>query len=132
MQLHRHEAELKESDTNVLLISFGTELWARGWLQETGASFPLLLDPERRTYAAYKLGSSRVRTWGPNVLWRYAKLLLAGEKLRPAQGDPYQMGGDFIVDGSGILRLAHASKDPVDRPPVDELLAVLRANRPAS
>ena len=129
MQLHRYETQLNELGVHTLLISFGTEFWARGWLQETAAPFPLLLDPERRTYKAYRLGSSRLRTWGPNVLWRYAKLLRRGEKLRPAQGDPYQMGGDFIVDGNGILRLAHASKDPVDRPPIEKLLATARERR---
>jgi len=129
VQLHHHEAELKQLNVQVLTISFGAESWARGWLHETGSPFPLLLDPERRTYAAYQLRSSFLRSWGPNVLWRYLKLMLAGERLRPAQGDPHQMGGDFIVDASGIIRLAHPSQDPVDRPPVDVLLATLRALR---
>lgn len=125
--MRHYEAELRQQNVQVLLISFATEYWARGWLEETASPFPLLLDPERRTYAAYKLGSSVVRTWGPNVLWRYLKLLLAGERLRPAQGDPHQMGGDFIVDAAGAIRLAHHSKDPVDRPPVDILMAMLSA-----
>ena len=129
MQLHHHEAELRQLNAQVLTISFGTEYWARGWLQETGSPFPLLLDPERRTYTAYQLHSSFLRAWGPNVLWRYLKLILAGERLRPAQGDPHQMGGDFIVDAAGVIRLAHRSRDPVDRPPVAVLLATLRALR---
>lgn len=41
------------------------------------------------------------------------------------QGDPRQLGGDVIVDAEGVIRLIHRSKDPVDRLPVDRLLAVL-------
>ena len=59
-------------------------------------------------------------------MFHYLKLILRGEKLLPVQGDPHQLGGDFVVDAAGIIRLAHRSKDPVDRPPVEKLLAVLR------
>jgi hypothetical protein len=59
-------------------------------------------------------------------MWHYLKLRLRGQKLLPVQGDPHQLGGDFIVDAAGIIRLSHPSKDPVDRPPVEDLLASLR------
>jgi alkyl hydroperoxide reductase subunit AhpC len=127
VQLHHHQAELRQLGVQVLTISFSTDYWARAWLQETGSSFPLLLDPERQAYAAYRLGSSRLRSWGPNVLWDYLKRMVAGERLRPAQGDAHQLGGDFIVDAAGIIRLAHPSRDPTDRPPVKTLLAALQA-----
>ncbi len=120
-----HVDALKE--VQVLTISFSAGHWADGWAQETGSPYPLLLDPERISYRAYQLRSSRLRSWGPNVLWRYVKLLMAGEHLRPAQGDPNQLGGDFIIDADGIIRLAHPSKDPVDRPAVATLLSTLSA-----
>lgn len=122
----RHAAdEFQRLGAQVLLISFGAEHWARAWLHDTGAPFPLLLDPERVTYRAYGLGASVLRVWSPKVLWHYLKLMLAGQKLRHIQGDPHQLGGDFVLDATGVLRLAHASKDPVDRPSVETLLAVL-------
>jgi hypothetical protein len=37
------------------------------------------------------------------------------------------LGGDFIIDANGIIRLSHPSRDPIDRPPVSQLLAVLKA-----
>ena len=63
-------------------------------------------------------------------MFHYLKLILRGRKLLPVQGDPHQMGGDFIIDAAGFIRLAHASKDPVDRPPVEKLLSVLRSLAP--
>ncbi len=125
-QLRHFEDAFRRLDAQVLIISFGADHWARAWLQETGSPFPLLLDPERATYQAYGLGSSFIRVWSPKVMWHYLKLVLAGDHLRPVQGDPHQLGGDFIVDAAGIIRLAYRSHDPVDRPPVEMLLAKLR------
>ncbi len=124
-QLRRFTDELAQLDAQVLLVSFGEERWARAWLQETGAPFPLLLDPERAVYRAYGLETSFVRVWSPKVMWHYTRRVLAGQKLQSIQGDPHQLGGDFVVDGQGVIRLAYRSKDPVDRPPVEALLAAL-------
>ena len=38
-----------------------------------------------------------------------------------------QLGGDFIVDRDGILRLAYRSRDPADRPEVTLLLETIEA-----
>ena len=125
-QLRDRQSELDGFNVQILLISFGTESWARAWLDETGAPFPLLLDPQRQAYRAYGMGRSVIGAWGPKVLWRYLTLLIKGRRLRPVRGDPYQLGGDFVVDNDGIVRLAHASLDPTDRPSVDSLLKTVR------
>ena len=128
-QLRRFEAELRRLEVQVLVISFGVEFWARAWLQETQSPFSLLLDPERAAYRAYGLERSFVRVWSPKVMWHYTRRVLAGQKLQSIQGDPYQLGGDFVVDAAGIVRLAHRSKDPVDRPPVEALLTAITETR---
>lgn len=110
-------------DVQVLVISFGAEFWARAWLQETQSPFSLLLDPERAAYRAYGLERSFVRVWSPKVMWHYTRRVLAGQKLQSIQGDPHQLGGDFVIDRSGVIRLAYRSKDPVDRPSVETLVA---------
>lgn len=124
-QLRHFEAELRRRDVQVRVISFGTEFWARAWLQETASPFPLLLDPERTVYRSYGLERSFMRVWSPKVMWHYTRRVLAGQKLQSIQGDPHQLGGNFVIDAAGVLRLAHRSKDPVDRPPVKTLLAAL-------
>ena len=37
-----------------------------------------------------------------------------------------QLGGDFIVDADGIVRLAYRSENPTDRAPVPRLMNALR------
>ncbi len=124
-QLRQYAAEIESLKARVVVISFGPTLGARAWLQETGAPFTLLLDSERAAYRAYGLEYSLLRSWGVNVWFRYAQLLLAGRSWRGIQGDSGQLGGDFIVDTGGIIRLAYRSHDPADRPSMKQLLAVL-------
>ena len=124
-QLRQHSAEFESLSARIALISLGPALGARAWLEETGAPFTLLLDPDRAAYRAYGLDASLSRSWGPKVWWQYARLLLSGRKWRGIQGDSGQLGGDFIVDTNGIIQLAYRSHDPTDRPSVSQLLTVL-------
>lgn len=123
--MRRHADEFRRLDAEVLFISFGTVAWARAWLEETASSFPLLLDPDRSAYLAYGLRSTR-RLLSLRVIWQYVRLLLAGRRLRPVQGDPHQAGGDFVIDSRGVVRLAYRSQDAADYPPVDSILDLLR------
>ena len=124
-QLRQHTAEIESLNAQVVVISFGPARGAQAWLEETGAPFTLLLDPDRAAYRAYELEHSFVRSWGPRVWSRYAQLLLAGRAWRGIQGDSGQLGGDVIVDTNGIIRFAHRSHDPADRPSIRQLLATL-------
>jgi hypothetical protein len=126
VQLAPRYQEIQALNAEVATISFGIEYWARMWLQETQSPFPFLVDPERAAYHAYGLQSSVVRSWMPQNLWYYAKAALQGREKFGKRGDPHQLGGDFIVDSRGIVRLAHPSSEPTDRPSVDRLLAVMR------
>jgi peroxiredoxin len=107
------------------IVSFGTLPEAQAWLEETCTPFRLLLDPDRETYRAFGLQRSLLRSWNIKTVWRYAQLLTAGRRWRGIQGDSAQLGGDFIVDRFGVVRPAYPSRDPTDRPAVDDLLAAL-------
>lgn len=125
-QLRPYADTITSLNSSVVLIAFGTEAGARTWLEEVEQPFTLLLDPDRAAYRAYELEWSLLRSWNLNTFWRYIRLLLSGRRWRGIQGDSGQLGGDFIVDAQGIVRLAHRSQDPTDRPPVATLLTVLK------
>ncbi len=107
-------------------MSFSSPGYARVWSEEVCSAFRLLLDRERTLYRAYGLERSLWRSWNLRTLWLYIRLLLSGRKWRGIQGDSAQLGGDFIVDSEGVVRLTYRSHDPTDRPPVAALLALLR------
>jgi alkyl hydroperoxide reductase subunit AhpC len=129
-QLCQHQGELKRLNVKVLILSFGTLPAAQAWLEETCSPFELLLDPERSVYEAYELERSAFRSWNLRTLWRYVQLLASGRRWRGIQGDSTQLGADLIVDPDGVVRLAHYSHDPTDRPAVDGLLATLTSLQP--
>lgn len=85
--------------------------------------FPVLVDRDRSTYAAWGLARARRRDiWlDPNVYKVYWRLIRAGDKLRPAGTDVYQLGGDFVVAPDGTIAYARPQHRD-DRPPVGELL----------
>ncbi len=122
----QHQDEFKQLNTEVLIVAFGALPLAQAWLEETCTPFRLLLDPERTVYQVYGLERSLLRSWNLKTVRRYVQLMRAGRQWRGIQGDSTQLGGDFIVDTDGILRLAYRSSEATDRPPVERLFAVLR------
>ena len=123
-QLCQVQEELQRLDVEVLIITFGALPAAQTWLEETCSPFHLLLDQDRSVYDAYGLERSFWRSWNLKTMWRYAQLLGAGRQWRGIQGDSAQLGGDFVLDAGGFVRLAYRSQDPTDRPPVEQLLAI--------
>jgi alkyl hydroperoxide reductase subunit AhpC len=119
--------EIAALNTRVFIISFGTLPAVQQWMNETCTTFTVLLDRERTVYNAYGLERSRLRAFSPRTLWFYATRHLRGKQMHSSHGDDTsQLGGDFIVDKNGLLRLSYPSHDPVDRPPVQALLDILR------
>ena len=122
----QHKDGLERLNVQVLVIGFGAVSSARRWLEQTCDDFPLLLDPERKVYRLYGLEESWLRSWNLRTIRLYIRLLTSGRKWRGIQGKSTQLGGDFIVDSGGIVRLAYRSREATDRPAVDELLDLLR------
>jgi peroxiredoxin len=125
-QLASHQAAFERLNTKVVAISFGTDYWARAWLQETQSPFLLLLDRIRALYRAFGLERSVLASWGVKTLWYYAQALWRGEKLLEKRGDTQQLGGAFIIDAGGIIQFAYRGRDPTDRPAATHLLDVLQ------
>lgn len=126
-QLCQNLDEIQALNTEVIIISFGSFPAAQAWLKETCTPFHILLDSERVVYRAYGLDRSILRSWGAKTIWRYVQLLASGRKWRGIQGDSAQLGGDFIVDANGVVRLAYRSHDPTDRPSIGYLMNQIQA-----
>jgi len=124
-QLCQYQEELERLSAKVLIVTFGTFPAAQEWLAETCSPFQLLLDPERKVYDTYSLDRSLWRSWNLRTMWRYVQLLSTGRQWRGIQGDSAQLGGDFIIGADGIVRLAYRSRDPVDRPQVEQIVTII-------
>jgi peroxiredoxin len=121
------QEEFKKLNTRVFIISFGTLPALQQWMKDVCGTFTVLLDCDRTTYKAYQLERSRLRAYHPRVVWIYIKRWFQRGKFYDSHGDDTsQLGGDFVVDKAGILRLVYPSHNPSDRPSVDDLLNTLK------
>ncbi len=125
--MRQHEDELASLGVQVVVVTFERPEQARKYQQESQLPWPILIDHDRRLYQAYGMekGSKRQILGLKNWL-AYAKLAWRGEKIRKPTDDVYQLGGDVLIDGQGIVRFHFVSQRPVDRPPVEELLERIR------
>ncbi len=120
--------EIAARGAAVLVVSFSPVAALERYRAQLELPFPVAADVDRSAYRAYRLGAGSFwSVWHPRVLWRYVVLTRRGMKLqRPAGGDDLsQLGGDFVIDGDGIVRFAHPSRRPDDRPAVQALLDAL-------
>ncbi len=109
------------------MISFAQRRAMEHYARDMRIPFPLLSDPERAAYRAYGLRMGGLWSiFGPKTVWEYVKLIARGRLFRGIEADPFQLGGDVVIDGTGIVRFAHRSEDPADRPAMDRLLQAIR------
>ncbi len=123
---HRYE-EFRAAGAEVAVVSFALSKALLPYARDLRIPFPLLSDPERGAYKAYGLRKGSFWSiFGPATIWTYVKLISRGRLFRGIQADPFQLGGDFVIDGQGIARFAYRSEEPTDRPSADRLLRAVR------
>jgi peroxiredoxin len=126
-QLCQNEEQFEQLKTRIVIISFGTLPAVQAWMKESCVTFQIALDRERTVYTAYGLERSFWRSRNLKTRWYYFKAWLSGKKGFDSHGDDTsQLGGDFIVDKNGVLRLVYPSHDPTDRPSAEYLLERLQ------
>lgn len=111
----------------IVVVTFEAGYLAQQYVSETGITWPLLIDEQRKVYEAYgMLHASFWDIWGPQTWWVYFREALAGHMPKKSDGDISQRGGDVLLDPGGIVRLHHVGTGPADRPSVDAIQKVLR------
>lgn len=112
---------------NVRLVVIGNgQPWhARAFREVEGILFDLWVDPEMKAYraAGLKRGFTRVFSWRMfGHIWRAMR---GGFRQKGVQGDPWQLGGAFVITPDGKTVYEHVSREAGDHATVPELLQVL-------
>lgn len=125
-KLEESDKLFKQAGCKVIVLSFGSSKGAEAWLQETGTSIELFLDPDRQVYAFFGLDRSVSKVWSISTIHYYAAQKAQGRNLpRSVSGvedDPLQMGGDFTLDRSLRIVLSHPSTSPTDRVSIEDVV----------
>lgn len=128
--MRRQYPELHAAGGEVLVICFDALERAERYAREQELPFPLLADPERRVYRAYRLEQGSVwRFLMPRVVLGTLRMLESGRQLQWPHEDLLQLGGDFVVDPNGLLAVVHPCQDPTDRPPAATLMTAVLSGK---
>jgi hypothetical protein len=127
LQLQQHERTFEGFNTRIAVVTFEATPFGQAYAAETKLRWPILIDQGRTLYRHYGMHRGRISDiWGFPTWWAYAKEIARGRVPRPSAADTRQLGGDVLIDPSGIVRLHHVGRGPADRPPVAAILAVLQ------
>jgi hypothetical protein len=131
VQVHREREAIEAQGARLAFVGNGDRRFARAFAEELGIEAPVYVDPSRRAYAALGLRRGVVAALGSaSVVSHAARAMRAGFRQRGVQGDPWQLGGVFVVAPGGLVRYAYASTSAGDHPRTEAILAALAAGRP--
>ena len=126
MQLRGHAAEMQAQGAKLAAIGLGDARYAAAFREETGITFPLLIDDERLAYNAAGLKSANLLHLLRSDNARARKRAQAGGFRQHKLGqNPFQLGGSFVLGPGNVDRYAHISKTFGDNASVEALLAAL-------
>jgi peroxiredoxin len=124
----KRAAEFAAAGVDLAIVGVGTPEQARAFRLLTGWKHAIVVDAERRAYAAADL-----RRMGCFSLLRPALLRAAlaarreGFRQTKTQGDAWQLGGTMVVEPGDRVRYSHRNAGPEDEAPLDDVVAAARA-----
>jgi hypothetical protein len=124
--LRDHESEIQEAGASLAAIGLGDINYARLFRDETGITFPLLIDEERRAYKVAELRKANLLHLfrGDNFAAR-KEAKDAGHRQHKLGKDPFQLGACFVFAPGNRDVFAHVSKTFGDNASVVKVLAAL-------
>jgi len=125
-RLRDHEPAFHEKGASLAAVGLGDADYARAFRQESGITFPLLIDEHRLAYRAAGLRSASLLHLlrRDNVAAR-ARARASGFRQQKLGKNPFQLGGSFIFAPGNADRFAHLNRTFSDDASPDALLAAL-------
>jgi hypothetical protein len=121
--LREHESELTAKGARLAAVGLGDLLYARAFREETGITFPLLIDERREAYRAVGLKQASLLHVFRGDNFRARKRAKAGGHRQHKLGKaPFQLGGSFVFGPGDVDRFVHISETFGDNVPVELLL----------
>ena len=116
-------SEFNRRGATVAAVAPGSQLRTRQLCDSHRIAFRCLADPDCEAYRAYGLERSNIaQLMSPDVVLKTMGSLFRGNFGAPG-GDVFQLGGTFVVGKDGLVRLAHAARNPSDLLHMDAVFA---------
>ncbi len=122
-----YESEIREAGGSVAAVGLGDVNYARDFREQTGITFPLLVDEKRMAYKVAELKHASLLHLFRRRNFRARNAAQAdGHRQYKVGTNPFQLGGAFVIAPGNIELFAYASETFGDNAPVSEMLDVLR------
>ena len=118
-------SSIRARGAELVIVGNGAPNFAAAFREDFELDCPLLVDPELRAYRAAGLRRGRVELLSPRLPLNALRALRAGSRQTSIEGDPWQLGGVFVIRPGGHLTYQYASREAGDHAPVEEILAAL-------
>jgi alkyl-hydroperoxide reductase/thiol specific antioxidant family protein len=124
--LREFEQQFRQRGAKLVAIGLGDVSYARHFREQTGITFPLLIDDKREAYRAIELKKANLLHLlrGDNMRARKRAKAIGVRQHRLGK-DPFQLGGSFIFGPGNTDRFVHVSETFGDNALPRELLAAL-------
>ena len=127
-----HLPEIRERGAELVVIGNGSQHFAATFREDMGLDCALLVDPELRAYRAAGLRRGRVELLSPRLPRNALRALRSGYRQTSVQGDPWQLGGVFVIRPDASLAYRHASRETADHGPIGAILPAFDPAAPAT
>jgi dehydrogenase/reductase SDR family protein 12 len=117
--------EIRARGAELVIVGNGAPNFAVAFREDFELDCPLLVDSELRAYRAAGLRRGRLELLSPRLPLHALRALRSGSRQQGVQGNPWQLGGVFVIRPGGDLAYRYASREAGDHPPVEEILAAL-------
>jgi hypothetical protein len=125
--LRDHEQEINQAGARLAAVGLGGKTYAAAFKEETGISFPLLVDHQRQAYRAVDLKQASMLHLLRRENAKARKRAAAGGHRQHRLGkDPFQLGGSFVFGPGNVDLFAHVSETFGDNASVADLVAAVR------
>ena len=124
--MREHQQAFRDKGAALAAVGLGDRNYARIFREETGITFPLLIDEQRQAYRVAELRNANLLHLlrRDNAVAR-ERARAAGHRQVKLGQNPFQLGGSFVFGPGNVDRFAHISETFGDNAAVSLLLAAL-------
>ena len=118
--------DIEGAGAKLVVIGNGQPFMAKAFRQDERIPFDLWVDPEMTAYRAAGLRRGITKTVSRHTLGHAWRALRKGHRQTKVQGDPWQLGGAFVISTEGVTVYEQISREAGDHAPLSDLLEAIK------
>ena len=118
--------EIRSLGAELIVIGNGRPEHAEAFREEQQITFPLFVDPAMAAYQAAGLKRGMMDALNLRTARHIVRAFRKGFRQTSVRGDPWQLGGSFVIDPKGAVLFTQISREPGDHPDPKDILDALR------